>query len=496
MSHQKTGQPNEPTDPAPDNANPTRVYPLDPADLTAEQIAVTFAMTSRRPEPFDETAAQVSQAQAADFNERWVVGYGHASVAEHAVLHLAIENISRIAADTIEDNRLAAYTEKSSRYQVMTPDSFHLPEELNQDQELRRHYIAAGQELFQSYFQTLDRLTAFLKANQFQRPKETDQSYATRIRRQAVDAARSLLPAATLTNVGLTANARTLEHAVSKLLSSPLKETQELGAELRRQGRRIAPTLIKYATGSPYLADQYPPWPTQDQEQPSQPLLTPANPVPAQLVQYDPQAESKIAAALMYRRHRAGYAQALNRFLGSNSPATQLEQESLINQALANIGPHDPAPREFELADYTFELTMDYGAWREYRRHRLQSLFPRPLTAAHGWRVPNLIHEAGLADQYNQAMAQATQNWRQLAAGKPELSPYLVTHGHYQKTLAKLNARECWHLFQLRTSLQAHEAVREPVESMLQQAVAVHPALYQRLQLRRYPDWWPFPGQE
>ena len=79
-----------------------RVYPLDSRNLSEEQIAVTFAMTSRRPEPFDETARQVSEATAADFHERWVVGYGHASVAEHAVVRLAVENISRIATDALE----------------------------------------------------------------------------------------------------------------------------------------------------------------------------------------------------------------------------------------------------------------------------------------------------------------------------------------------------------------------------------------------------------
>ena len=72
-----------------------RVYPLDELGLTEEQIAVAFAMTSRRPEAFDEIAKQVSEEKAADFNERWVLGYGHASVAEHAVVHLAVENVSR-----------------------------------------------------------------------------------------------------------------------------------------------------------------------------------------------------------------------------------------------------------------------------------------------------------------------------------------------------------------------------------------------------------------
>ena len=104
-----------------------RVYPLDAQKLTEEQIAVAFAMTSRRPESFDEIAEQVSQDKAADFHERWVLGYGHSSVAEHAVLHLAIENISRIACDALEDNRLASYTEKSSRYQVFPDGYYYVP---------------------------------------------------------------------------------------------------------------------------------------------------------------------------------------------------------------------------------------------------------------------------------------------------------------------------------------------------------------------------------
>jgi thymidylate synthase ThyX len=116
--------------------NRRRVYPLDAHELSEEQIAAAFAMTSRRPEPFDKIAQQVSQEKAADFHERWVVGYGHASVAEHAVLHLAVEDISRVACDTLEDNRLASYTEKSSRYQLFPSDYFFQPTELSNEPRL------------------------------------------------------------------------------------------------------------------------------------------------------------------------------------------------------------------------------------------------------------------------------------------------------------------------------------------------------------------------
>ena len=53
--------------------------------------------------------------KARQFHEKWVVGYGHASVAEHAVVHLAIENVSIIAGKVVEDMRLASFTEKSTR---------------------------------------------------------------------------------------------------------------------------------------------------------------------------------------------------------------------------------------------------------------------------------------------------------------------------------------------------------------------------------------------
>ena len=93
-----------------------RVYSMS-SELTEEQVAVAFAMTSRSPDSFDVIAERVSEEKAASFHDKWVLGYGHSSVAEHAILHLAVEDISRVAADAIEDCRLASYTEKSSRYQ-------------------------------------------------------------------------------------------------------------------------------------------------------------------------------------------------------------------------------------------------------------------------------------------------------------------------------------------------------------------------------------------
>ncbi len=111
---------------------PTRdIYLLSPRSLSPETIAVAFAKTSRSPQSFREIAAELSDEKSAQFHEKWVVGYGHASVAEHAVLHIAFENVSRIAIESIEGNRLASYTEKSTRYQKWGLDDFTIPPELN-----------------------------------------------------------------------------------------------------------------------------------------------------------------------------------------------------------------------------------------------------------------------------------------------------------------------------------------------------------------------------
>src|SRR5713101_606116 len=103
------------------------IYLLSPKALSPETIAVAFAKTSRSPESFRAIASGLSDEKSAQFHEKWVVGYGHASVAEHAVLHIAVENVSRLAIECLESNRLASYTEKSTRYQMWGPASYYTP---------------------------------------------------------------------------------------------------------------------------------------------------------------------------------------------------------------------------------------------------------------------------------------------------------------------------------------------------------------------------------
>src|SRR4026209_229222 len=130
------------------------IYLLSPRALSPETIAVAFAKTSRAPESFREIAAELSDEKSAQFHEKWVVGYGHASVAEHAVLHIAFENVSRLAIESIESNRLASYTEKSTRYQKWDSDDFTVPLEL-MDHPLHADFVETVRLLFKAYADSL-----------------------------------------------------------------------------------------------------------------------------------------------------------------------------------------------------------------------------------------------------------------------------------------------------------------------------------------------------
>jgi len=458
-----------------------RVYPLDPRALSQEQIAVTFAMTSRSPEPFDEIAKVVSEAKAADFNEKWVVGYGHASVAEHAVLHMAVENVSRIAADELEDNRLASYTEKSSRYQVLDRGSYHVPSELDEHPALQRLFVDTCDQLFDTYHRLIERTIAYLKTQNPRREGEKDGAYNLRIRRIATDHCRFVLPAATLTNVGVTINARALEHAITKLLSSELAECREIGQHLKDEGRVIAPTLIKYADRSDYLVR------AREMMRLARPATAGESSVAggpgavsATLVQCDADGEVRLVAALLYRVLDRPYAEARARAEAMDGR----ERQAVVERALAGLGPFDAPLRETEMPDYLFDLSLDYGAYREYRRHRMQTSIPQMLTVRHGYVVPPVVAEAGAKPDFHTAMAASAEAHRRIAERSPAVAAYVVTHAHLVRLLAKMNLRECYHLLKLRSAKQAHFTIREVAIQALAEVRRVHPLLVQYIRLR------------
>lgn len=456
-----------------------QIYLLNPKDLSPETIAVTFAKTSRSPQSFSEIAAELTNEKSAEFHERWVVGYGHASVAEHAVLHIAIENVSRLAIETIESNRLAAYTEKSTRYQRWAPDAFYIPDEL-EGHPLLGLYRSTLQALFETYIKSMDAARSTIAQTLPRRETESDAAWERRLRTHYVDICRYLLPAASLANVGMTANARVLEHAIQKCLSSPLAEVQSIGQTVKSVALAEIPTLVKYADQVPYL--------TQAGQ-----MLASAAPVSTpqthgdwcRLVAWDPQGEIKVLAAALYRYSGMNFDEC-SRYVQALGAE---ERKALAAGLLGSMAEHDVPLRELEHTTYSFDVILDQGAYFEVKRHRMMTQTPQALTTRLGYAVPRVLTQAGFEAPYRQAMEKAAEAYEALADWNPAVASYVVPNGYNRRVLLTFNLREAFHFLSLRSSERAHFAVRRVARRMAEQIQSVHPLLAGYIPLTPDEDW-------
>lgn len=464
--------------------------------LPEEVIAVLFAYYSRSRDDLRTNLARLLADQelevegasgarrlglatekARAFHEKWVVGYGHASVAEHAVVHLAVENVSIVASKAIEDLRLGSYTEKSTRYVVFDQHAFvDLPD---LGDELGAQYRRGCERLFGVYLDLMPKVMDRLRARS-PRPEGTSEAaYGAAIRAQACDLLRGLLPAGTRTNLGLTANARALEGLLTKLLSSPLGEAQRLGREMHAAALEVTPTLVKYAAPSELrrasqasVAEELRLIYTPPEEGASATMVISQ---PVRLVRHDKDALERVALALAYDGsqpglHAYGLADALRR-------ATQAELARVVRAACAARGPHDAPPRGFEASSMTFELMPDFGAYRDLQRHRMLTPATQRLTCRLGFETPQELGELGFAEPYQDALLAAREVWEKIEAAHPLEAQYAVPLGYRIRTMWTLNLRELFHVIELRSARQGHTSYRRIAQGLYRTAVAVHPWL-------------------
>ena len=449
------------------------IYLLSPRALSPETIAVAFAKTSRSPESFRAIAAELSDEKSAQFHEKWVVGYGHASVAEHAVLHIAFENVSRIAIESIEGNRLASYTEKSTRYQKWGADDFTIPPEL-EGHPLSGEYGETIRLLFKAYMDSLEPVKSLVLQRFPRRENEKDEAWDRRIRSKYVDVCRFLLPAASLANVGMTANARVLENMIRKMLSHELAEVRQIGEKVKEVALGETPTLVKYADAVPYLVEtckeigelEIRVWNDGDQ-------------VWCRLVDYDKDGEKKVLAAALYRFGEMGYADAIT-YVES---LDQVTKANLAESLLGRLGKFDVPLRELEYSTYTFDLIMDQGAYAEFKRHRMMTQTPQKLTTRLGYATPGLITEAGFRLPYEAAMESAAKLYEKLYPENPAMAQYVVPNGFNRRVLAQFNLREAYAFCQLRSAANAHFSIRRLAQRIYEEMSRVHPLMTKYMKL-------------
>lgn len=437
----------------------------------------------------EASASGGSKSQrASDFYQRVLDRYGDDSVAQLGAAHIAFEGISNILTKVVERGRLASYLEQSTRYldygnQVRGRFRYVIPAELL-GSELEGEYVLFMDGLFDFYNQVKARAQAHFKEKfASQKPENGDaasqKSWERSIQAQAFDLARAVLPASTYSNVGVFASGQAMERLLLRLMSSELAEARECGELALAELRRVIPDFLRRVD----VADRGVLWANylRDSKLGARELTAEltargdafvddsAEPAQsgARLVSFDADGESKILAAILYESSNMPLVEAAKR----TEMLSEDERAGLIERYCGSRSNRRHMPgRAFEATDYKFDVLSDYGAFRDMQRHRMLTIDWQYLGVASGYVTPDDVPEMGLAAEWDGVMQRTAGIYQKIAQQHgPLLAQYVVPFGYRIRYTIKSNARELFHLFELRSTEQAHAACREIVHQMYAQ---------------------------
>jgi thymidylate synthase ThyX len=441
-----------------------------------------------------EQLIAVRQAEA--FYERVLVGYGDDSVAELGGAHVACEGISNIAAKALEDSRLGiSPLEKSTRYVVFNRKLDGRYRYAREPQIMAsRHaarYEAALDGLFDAYSALLEPTITSVRARTPRDEGTSERAYNSATRAKACDLLRGLLPMATLTNVGLFGNGRAFEYLLTRLYASPLAELSALATAMQVALDALIPAFVKRATSergraqqvylrgmrervSSVVRSQLSVATSIDQSTDTNYGQRTTDNGLVTLVEYDPDAEAKTVAAILYP-HTDLPLEQVRALVGGLAAEERL---AIIRAYVGERSSRFQRPgRAFEEPYYTFDILADLGAYRDLQRHRILTQDRQRYTIQHGYVTPAELDQAGLAQTYSQALERAAEAVELIAADLPEQAQYGVPMAFRVRWRIKLNLRAAYHLAELRSAPQGHPAYRRIAQAIYAQIRAVHPTL-------------------
>ncbi len=457
--------------------------------LSSPTIAAAMARLSRRGDDMritllDEFASHDGKDE--DLLKRVITAYGDDSVQQLAGIHLVVEQASNLLTKKLERGRLAAYLEQSTRYIYFDKkDSngkykYHVPKEL--DTETTKLYKRSMDKIFKNYSKMVHQLAEYITSTSKVPLDQRDGAFKAAIRAQACDAVRPVLPVATTSTVGIFASTQALESLIMRLLSEDLLESKETGKLLLTEARKVIPMFLE-RTDKPdrggamtaYKANNNKAMKQLANSQLNQKL--PANnDESVTLVDVWPRNELDLVADMLYEYTDMS----LNSIKNEVSTWTYDQKVATIKTYVGERlnRRHRPA-RALEKAHYSWDIVCDYGIFRDLQRHRIvDDLEWQELTPRYGYDMPKVIEEAGLSELFESCFDISLELYSQLqSAGYTESSQYATLLGHRMRWKVTYNAREAFHLHELRTGPQGHPGYRKLVNEMHQKLAEVHPLL-------------------
>ncbi|HSA98352.1 MAG TPA: FAD-dependent thymidylate synthase, partial [Candidatus Nitrosotenuis sp.] len=302
--------------------------------------------------------------------------------------------------------------------------------------------------------------------------------YNASTKAKALDILRGLLPASTLTNVGVTGNGRAFEYLLTILFGSGLDEERALAQKIKHELDTTIKSFVRRSDDKYGVAMQeYLKKLQKTGTSLAKKVRAKAAGPLVRLAESEPESDAtnKIVAAAMYEQSQGSSYQDI---LSAVKKMKALEKIKVIDTfAKLRQNRRHRLPRAFEMTQYTFDIIGNFGMFRDLHRHRVLTLERQLLTARHGHVTPKEIAELGIEKEYRECMGVSKQVFDSMQAKYPQQAQYVVNFAYNYPFFMRLNLREAAHLIELRTIPQGHIDYRQVAQKMFLAIKKAHPNL-------------------
>lgn len=423
-------------------------------------------------------------AKAQNFYDRILDGYGDDSIGELGSAHVAFENVSMLACKAIQDSRIGGSPlEKSTRYvyfdQKIDGKYFYYPEPMIMASAFKDLYIRTCDNLFETYSRMIPKLTPIIAQTFPHDPAISKGAYNGALRAKVLDCLRGLLPASTMTNMGLFGNGRFYETLLQRLGASNLVELSSISCSAFTELNKVIPSFIRRSEETHKHNIAYNTFITnmgEDFLDVAKAFNQPAPGTSAQptvkLIHTSKDAPVNVAAALLFPHCNASFESIKERL----KKISFAELDAILEKGwIHRTNRRHKSPRALEHAEFTFEITADFGIYRDLQRHRMLTQDKQLLTCDLNYFVPTEIIGTEIEADYHEALKKAKHAFTIIAKDLPQEAQYIVPMAYNIRWYFHINLRALQWLCELRSQAQGHVSYRKVAQDLCHQVIIAYP---------------------
>ncbi|HYF96526.1 MAG TPA: FAD-dependent thymidylate synthase, partial [Patescibacteria group bacterium] len=374
-----------------------------------------------------------------------------------------------------QSTRYIYYDQKDAegRYKYYIPANF--------SNEAKSRYCQSIDKIFDNYSVIVHKLTEHIRSHVKQDTGDNKAAWLSATKALACDMARPVLPVSSKSTVGIYLSAQSLEYLIIKLLSDETAEARQAGEDILEEARKVMPVFLERAdkgnrgaATTEYL-----------QATRSKAKRTVRKHIngqfsidmtPLELADYWPKNELDITADICHEFTGLS----LSEIKSDLDKLSIEEKRRIIYEYVGERSNRRQKPgRALERIHYTWDILCSYGIFRDLARHRIvDDMTWQELSPRFGYEIPQIVEESGLSEYFTNCFDESLNLYDYLQAqGYKKEAQYATLLGHRMRWKVTFNARQAFHMLELRTSTQGHPEYRKLAQQMFEKISEVHPVI-------------------